>query len=79
MKGRKAMKIIKFFKWALIGIGVVAMLFCVAIVSRCDYEDYCREHGQPVETETNPAILLVIAPIGLATFGGAYYLEGKEK
>jgi len=69
----------KIIKWTLIAIVALGLIFSFCVVSKCDYEDYCHDHGVEAETETNPLTALYGLAVAIPAAGVAYIIEGKDK
>lgn len=68
----------KKLKWALIALTAVGFLMAGLVISKCDYEDYCHDHGVECETETNPAVALIGGAVMAAAGFAAYQIEQRE-
>ena len=68
----------KTAKRILIGIMALGLLGAFCIISTCDYEDYCKNHGVECETETNPLTALIPAAVVALAGAGVAYIERKE-
>ncbi|MBR2587454.1 hypothetical protein IKE71_03755 [Candidatus Saccharibacteria bacterium] len=69
----------KIAKWVMLAIMAAGLIFAAAIISTCDYEDYCRDHGITPDTETNPLTALYGVAVAIPAAGAAYIIDGKER
>ena len=69
----------KKLKWALIALTAVGFLMSGIVISKCDYENYCLDHGVECDTETNPLTALYGVAVAIPAAGAAYIIDGKER
>ena len=68
----------RIIKWTLIAIAACGLIFSIGVISKCDYEDFCHDHGVECETETNPAVALIGGAVMAAAGFAAYQIEQRE-